>query len=178
MRGMIGSLAFALAAVLWTAPPAAADEKKAEPADPDQVFVFKASGAGLAEINLGRIAMKSAARQAVRDFAHHMVEDHTKADRELTDLVNKKGWARSVATTMPAPHRALLDKLGTLRGEEVDRAYMQQMVKDHEEAVKLFDMQAKSGKDPELKAFAAKTLPTIQKHLEMARKAAAPPPKP
>ena len=52
---------------------------------------------------------------------------------------------------------------------EFDKAYMKQMVKDHEAAVKLFSRQADRDDDADAKAFAAKTLPTLQNHLQMAR---------
>jgi len=138
----------------------------------DHRFVCEASGSGLAEVNLSRLALTGATRKEVRDFAKHMIDDHTKGNAELLDLTNKKGWSRSVAPTMPPAHRALADRLTMARGEDFDRAYMQQMVKDHEDAVKLFDTQANSGQDPELKALAKKMLPTLRMHLDMARKVA------
>jgi len=138
--------------------------------DQDRRFIFEASGAGLAEVNLSRIALKSSMSKDVRDFAQRMIDDHTKGNAELLDLVNKKGMATLVAPTMPAPHRMLAERLTSARGEELDRAYARQMVKDHEDAVKLFEKEASSGQDADLKALAKKMLPTLQKHLEMARK--------
>ena len=82
--------------------------------------------------------------QEVKDFARHMVEDHTKANTELMAIINKKGLARAAATTMPAEHRALVARLATLRGEDFDRAYMKQMVKDHEGDMKAFRHEAQA----------------------------------
>jgi len=147
-------------------------ETPGKPGEMDHRFIFEASGSGLAEVNLSRIALTSAMREEVRDFAKHMIDDHTKANAELLDLTNKKSLARSVAPMMPPAHRALADRLTNLRGEEVDQAYMKQMVKDHEDAVKLFETQANSGQDPDLKALAKKMLPTLRMHLDMARKVA------
>jgi len=167
MRKSIGA---ALAALILGAVAAAQGPAPGRAGDPDRKFVTEATGSGLAEVNLGRMALKSAGRQEVKDFAEHMVMDHTRANDELLALVNRKGLGAAAASTMPATHRALADRLGSLRGEEFDRLYMQQMVKDHEDAVKLFDVQARTGQDADLKAFAAKTLPTLRKHLEMARR--------
>jgi len=139
----------------------------------DQQFVFEASGSGLAEVNLSRLALMNSTRKDIRDFAQHMIDDHTKANAELLDLTNKKGLARSVAPAMPPTHRTLADRLTNLRGDEFDREYTQQMVKDHEDAVKLFEKQANSGQDADLKALAKKTLPTLRMHLDMARKVSA-----
>jgi putative membrane protein len=167
MRKTIGA---ALAALTLAMVAAAQDTAPARAGDADRKFVMEATGSGLAEVNLSRMALKSAGRQEVKDFAQHMVTDHSKANDELLALINRKGLSAAAASTMPAPHRALADRLASLSGEEFDKLYMQQMVKDHEDAVKLFETQSKSGQDADLKAFAAKTLPTIKMHLEMARK--------
>jgi putative membrane protein len=61
-----------------------------------------------------------------------------------------------------------------LHGTAFDRAYIQDMVKDHEADVRLFRTEAQQGKDPELKRLAATTLPTLEEHLSMARNLATP----
>jgi putative membrane protein len=43
------------------------------------------------------------------------------------------------------------------------------MLGDHEKAVALFRKEAAAAGDSAIKAFAAKTLPTIESHLEMAK---------
>lgn len=151
--------------------PASADEKKDERGG-DEKFIKEATASGLAEVNLSRFAVKLAMRQEVREFAQHMIDDHTKANTELLTLVNRKGLGRAAADGMKPEHQELANRLAKLKGEEFDRVYMKQMVKDHEDAVKLFERQAKDGKDADLKAFADKTLPTLKDHLKMARKAA------
>lgn len=96
-----------------------------------------------------------------------MVGDHGNANRELMALVEQKGIA--VPTALDQKHRKEADRLVKLQGAAFDRAYIQQMVKDHEEDVRLFRTQAQQGKDPELKRFAANTLSTLEEHLNMAR---------
>ena len=66
-------------------------------------------------------------------------------------------------------HKEVKDRLSKLSGAEFDQAFMQQMVKDHTEAVTLFENQATNGKDAEVKAWAAKTLPTLKEHLQLAQ---------
>ncbi|HKG20643.1 MAG TPA: DUF4142 domain-containing protein, partial [Blastocatellia bacterium] len=73
---------------------------------------------------------------------------------------------------MMQKHQALVSKLSGLSGAEFDREYMRQMVKDHSDAVELFQKEASRGKDADLKGFAAKTLPALQEHLRMARELA------
>jgi putative membrane protein len=70
---------------------------------------------------------------------------------------------------MGPKHQKLMDRLSGLSGAEFDREYMKQMVKDHEDAVSDFQKQSTRGKDSDIRAFAARTLPTLQEHLRMAR---------
>jgi putative membrane protein len=135
----------------------------------DQHFVHKASAAGLAEVNLGALAAKRASDPEVRKFAERMVRDHTKANKELIALANKKGL--KVAEGMDAKHRKCEEKLLSLRGAAFDREYMDGQLKDHKEAVSLFEKESKSGKDEDLKAWAGKTLPHLREHLKMAQEA-------
>jgi len=136
-------------------------------ADTDQHFAKKAAAGGLAEVNMGNLAVKQASDPAVRKFAAQMVKDHTRANKELIALANRRKL--SVATTMDAEHRTMLTKLGKLSGAEFDRVYMAGQVKDHEETVALFEKEAKNGTDEALRSWAKKTLPDLRMHLKMAR---------
>jgi putative membrane protein len=133
----------------------------------DQQFVMKASAADLAEINLGRVAARQASDPAVKQFAQRLVDDHTKASADLLRIANKRSLP--AARTMDAQHRQLQTRLLNLKGADFDRAYLTQQVDDHKKAVALFEAASKTAKDPDLKAFAAKTLPTIRDHLKMAQ---------
>lgn len=142
-----------------------ADDAKTEGGD--KHFMMKASASGLAEVNLSELAVRRASSPAVREFAQHMVNDHMKANRQLLNLANKQQIA--AAEKMDEKHTKLRDKLAKLEGAAFDREYMEAMVKDHEEAVKLFEKQSKEGQDVALKAAAGELLPKLKKHLEMAR---------
>jgi len=135
--------------------------------DDDQTFVTKASASGLAEVNISRLAARRASDSGVKEFAEKMIADHTKANKELIDLADKKRF--KVASTMDEKHQKLSEKLSTIEGAAFDQAFMAGQVKDHEEAVSLFEKQSKSGKDSELKAWAKKTLPDLRHHLKMAK---------
>ncbi|HEV7376419.1 MAG TPA: DUF4142 domain-containing protein [Pyrinomonadaceae bacterium] len=82
-------------------------------------------------------------------------------------------WASGKGITLPtaldAKHQALMTKMSALNGASFDRAYAKEMVKDHNKDVALFQRKAMRGADSDLKAFAQKTLPTLQEHLSMAR---------
>jgi putative membrane protein len=133
----------------------------------DADFVTKAAQAGMAEVAAGKLAASKGESPAVKKFGQRMVRDHTKANEELKSVASKSG-ATVPASTSPE-QKAAGQQLETMQGAEFDEAYARQMVKDHEEAVELFRKESTSGSDAGLKAFAAKTLPTLQQHLEMAK---------
>jgi len=135
----------------------------------DRAFVQMAAQANLAEINLGNLALKKAASPEVKEFAQKMIQDHTMANKKLLDLANKLNLALAAATTMDPKHQMLAKKLMALQGAEFDRAYMDAMVKDHQEAIALVEAQAKGGEREELRQFAAQALPHLQEHLQLAQ---------
>ena len=132
-----------------------------------QQFVHKAASSGKAEVQLGKMAKEQAASPDVQQFGQRMVTDHTKANEELMAIAQDKNI--DVPTKMDTKHQQTAEALAKLNGASFDRAYMRHMVEDHEKAVQLFSKEAQQGKDADLKAFAAKTLPILQEHLQMAR---------
>ena len=131
----------------------------------DTDFMTKAALGGMAEIELGKLAATKAQNPEVKQFAQKMVTDHTKAADELKALAGEKNF--SMPVRLDAKHQAVLDKLNGLSGAEFDKAYVEAMVADHEETVATFKSEAEGGKDADAKAWAGKTLPTLQMHLEM-----------
>jgi putative membrane protein len=129
----------------------------------DQTFVMKTANVGMAEVELGTLAMQKSAKSEVKQFGQMMVDDHTKAGEELKALAGQKGIAWP--SDLDAAHKATRDKLSKLTGEAFDRAYMDAMVSGHRAAAQEFKAESQSGKDPDVKAWAAKTLPTIEMHL-------------
>jgi putative membrane protein len=98
-----------------------------------------------------------------------MVDDHTKAGDELKSIAKTKNVM--LPSTLDPKHQALHDRLMNLSGDAFDRAYMQAMVSGHKEVASALQKESKSGKDPEVKAWAAKTLPTVEEHLKEAESA-------
>jgi putative membrane protein len=137
----------------------------------DQAFAKEAAMGGLAEVDLGQLAASKASSPDVKQFGQRMVDDHGKANEEL------KSWAAQKNVTLPteldAKHKAEHAKLEKLSGDAFDRAYMTAMVADHNKDVADFQRESKSAKDPELKAWAAKTLPTLQDHQKSAKEISA-----
>jgi len=147
---------------------AAAEDKKEDKEKADHGFALKASASGLAEVNLSELAKLRAHNSAVREFAQHMVTDHSQANSELLAIANRHQIP--LAKQPDEKHQKMFEKLSKLDGKEFDHTYMEGMVKDHEEAVKLFEDESKNGKNDALKEWAGKKLPTLKKHLEAARK--------
>jgi putative membrane protein len=139
-------------------------------ADSDRAFIKMAASSGPGEIQLGKLAAERADNSKVRDFAERLEKDHTQADLELLKILDAPSI--SISREM-GPYQTAAAELTKLRGAEFDRAYLRHMVKEHEEAVAQFAAEAKEGRHPELKAYAAKVLPTLQEHLQVARDLAA-----
>jgi putative membrane protein len=139
----------------------------AAPSATDADFVMKAGQAGIAEVAAGRMAEKQGQSAATKAFGKRMVADHTKAGDALKRAAEKSG--AKMPTTTSEEQKQAAEKLAGLSGAAFDKAYAEQMVKDHEEAVALFDKESTSGSDADLKAFAGMTLPTLQDHLKMAK---------
>jgi putative membrane protein len=133
-------------------------------------FANEAAQGGMAEVQLGRLAVEKGTDPAVKEFGQRMFADHSKANAELKNLAAKKGM--QLPADMNSSQKSEMDKLSKLSGAEFDKEYISAMLKDHEDDVKAFETQSKDGNDPDVKSFAAKTLPTLQEHLQMARSAA------
>jgi putative membrane protein len=133
----------------------------------DHHFVTEAAVGGMAEVELGKLASEKGSSDQVKQFGQRMVTDHGKANDELKTLAQSKNI--TLPTDLDAKHKATRDRLAKMSGEAFDRAYMQEMLADHRKDVSEFRKESQSGKDPEIKAWAAKTLPTLEEHLTMAQ---------
>ena|ERR1700761_4549012 len=129
----------------------------------DAKFAVDAANGGMTEIALSQLAQTQATSSKVKDFAAMMVTDHTKAGDEL------KGIAKIKNITLPdsvsADSKKAIDDLSKKTGSDFDKAYVNKMVSDHKSTVSMFEDASKKLKDPDLKSFVDKTLPTIKGHL-------------
>jgi len=141
------------------------------PTAADHRFVIDTASGGMAEVKLGQLAQEKASSDEVKTFGKRMVDDHTKDGDKLKEAARSDNIA--LPGELKATDQAAYDRLSKLSGTEFDRAYMQLMVKDHEEDVAEFKKEAASGKNEALKNFAAETLPTLEDHLKQARDVAA-----
>ena len=133
----------------------------------DEAWVVKIAKGGMAEVELGKLAAEKGSSDAVKQFGQRMVDDHSKANDELKALADSKKI--TLSPEIAPEDKTLRDRLMKLSGPAFDQAYMKAMLNDHLKDVSEFRTESRSGKDPDVKAWAAKTLPTLEEHLKMAR---------
>ena len=133
----------------------------------DRSFATTAAQGGMAEVEFARIVVGKTANEEVRGFAQRMIDDHSKANQQLMSLAS--GIGLTLPADLDAKHRKFADRLNAASGAELDRLYMDNMVKDHKTDVALFEKESTGGRNDTLKGFASSTLPTLQDHLRMAQ---------
>lgn len=133
----------------------------------DRQFVLEAASGGMAEAELGRLAQKRAMSPEVKSFAKMMVNDHTRANKELARIATKKKFPLPTAVT--SEQKKTYNELSELKGKDFDEKFMEVMVQEHDKTIDLFQKVVDKGEDSELRAFAGKTLPTLKKHYEHAK---------
>ena len=134
----------------------------------DAEFATKSAAAGMAEVELGKLALQKATNAQVKEFATMMVSDHGKANAELMTLATAKNI--SLPTILDEDHQKMWDELNGKTGKDFDKKYVDDMVDGHKKVLDLMEKQANDGEDADLKAFAAKTAPIVKAHLDAIKK--------
>lgn len=131
----------------------------------DRAFIEKAAAGGMLEVEAGKLGQSKAQNADVKSFAAMLQSDHSAANDELKSLAEKKGV--KLPTALPKKEQKKLDKMA--KAKDFDKTFVhEQGLEDHKHDIKDFEKASKDAKDPDVKAFAAKTLPTLQKHLQRA----------
>jgi putative membrane protein len=134
----------------------------------DATFVVNTANAGMTEIQAGQLAQQKGMAKDVKSYGAMMEKDHTAAADKL------KAVAASKNITLPpaiSPEmQKNIDDLSKKDGKDFDKAYISMMVDDHKKVISMFEEEAKSGSDADIKAFANSTLPTLRHHLDEAQK--------
>jgi putative membrane protein len=136
-------------------------------------FVDSAAAGGIAEVETSRLALEKSSSADIKAFANMMITDHSKANDELAALAKKHDIKVPDSTTLVKQAK---EKILDLRDESFDAAYANNQVKAHEDTLSLFKKEADTVTDDrtkgatELKGFAQKMLPALEKHLDMAKK--------
>jgi putative membrane protein len=127
----------------------------------DRHFLDNAVKSSMEEVEISRVAVERTSNPKVRDFAQMIVSDHENANEVLTSIATGRG------VSVPAKNNEA-STWTKKDAKSFDKDYIDKMVSAHEDAVKLFQKEATDGDDPEAVAFARKTLPKLQHHLEQA----------
>jgi len=140
-------------------------------------FVTRTGVAGLAQVELGKLASERAMDADVKAFAQMMVRDHSRANDELSKIASQLNI--QVPTQLDPLHRDLVDRLSKVKGAEFDREYMAAMVKAHEDAAGLLrsftsgdrpiGTSGRARGEQSLMEWAMKMMATVERHLERAR---------
>jgi putative membrane protein len=133
---------------------------------PPTLFATTAALDGLAEVQLGQLALTHSRNPEVIRLARHLIGEHERVNAALHSIAARKSI--STATELDAAHQSVLKSLDGRHGAEFDAAYLTQTVTAHENAIALFTAASQQG-DAEIAAFAAKTLPMLKAHETMAR---------
>jgi len=132
----------------------------------DKAFVKKAAGDAATEVELAKLAQEKGSSDAVKELGKRVVEDHTRTNQELAAAAAKVDV--EMPAELPRGGKKAQEKLAKLSGPEFDRAYAKMILNDKKSNIDSFTQEARSGKVPEVREFAAKTLPTLQQHRKMA----------
>ena len=135
-----------------------------------QDFVTKVAISDMMEIQSSQLALARQPDADTKPFAEQMVKDHQQTSKELKALVESGKVKVALPSALDAEHQKKLEDLKAKSGKDFDRAYDQMQVQAHEEAVALFEGYAASGDNPDLKSWAATTVPHLKEHLAMAKK--------
>ncbi|MDQ0106433.1 putative membrane protein [Chitinophaga terrae (ex Kim and Jung 2007)] len=130
-------------------------------------FAVEAANGSMMEVAFGKLAQDKGNSDRVKAFGTLLVNDHSKAENEVKDLAGKKN------ITLPAElsdeTKKHLDDMGKKSGKDFDKDFIDMMIDDHEKDIKKFEDASKNVTDPDLKAWATNTLPTLRAHLDSAK---------
>lgn len=136
----------------------------------DKHFVTAALRGGMAEVELGKLAAEKGNGGDVKQFGEKMVTDHTQLGDQMKQVAQQIGV--TPPSTMTASDLALEAKLKMLSGDAFDKAYIQAMVKDHEDDLGAFNKEITGGSSTTVKDAAREGAKVIQEHLDMIKKIA------
>jgi len=141
---------------------------KGQASSADKVFVKNALEGGMAEVQLGKLALQKSSNDDVKQFAQRMVDDHTKMGDQMKPIAEKIGVA--IPDAPSKKDQATMAKLEMLNGDAFDKAYMKDMVKDHKTDLSDFKTEAANASDPAVKNAASSGAQVIAQHLQMAER--------
>ena len=138
----------------------------------DKQFLITAARTDMTEAHEGQMAADQANRSDVKEFGKTLVQDHTEAYWHLKELASKTGV--TIPDGINTARDAQISGLMRLKGNSFDRRFARDEVAAHRQALAAFEREAKQGHDPEVKDYAGRMIPVLQKHLHLAEECAKP----
>jgi len=160
---MIRVMSLAILAVALAAPSARAQTTSGNAPVNDSLFAEAAVLGGLSEVQLAQIGAQKATDSELKKLSKEMIDDHNKLNQELVNLAAQKRIA--IPRTLDARAQFCAQNLMGVSSEHFDRCYAKAQLHAHTEAIATYEAEAERGQDPDVKAFAARALPSIKKHL-------------
>jgi putative membrane protein len=132
-------------------------------------FVKQAAAGGEYEVRSSKLALKQAKSEDVKRIAQKIIDDHSKANKELKTTVKEAGVKAKIPEKLDQKHQAMMDELKKAKGAsaDFDKVYLDQQLSAHQDAIALFSGYAEAGDNDKLKSFAEATLPALQEHQQM-----------
>ena len=133
----------------------------------DKAFLKSAADANMMEAHVGKMAEEQASDNGVKSFGQTLVQDHTKSYDELTAVANKTG--ETIPKGIDVRRNRAVQELAREKGPAFDRQFVRHEVQDHQKTIAEFKREAEKGQNADVKAYAQKTIPTLEEHLQKAQ---------
>jgi len=131
----------------------------------DISFLKSASQGNIFEITGGTMAAIQSVTPEGKALGMKLASDHTAAQVSLAALAEKYGV--TLPTTMSDEQSSELADVGAVTGAHFDDEYSELEMQDHTQDIKAFKTEVKKGRNPDVRAFAAASLPVLQAHLAL-----------
>lgn len=165
---MAASLSAGLAA-MTSSHPAWADHHEEPQAleEVDRVFIEASARGHLFEIQLGRLLSQRAQSERVRSYAEHLANDHQESLEALSQIASARD--HRLPEDMSSAQARTVREFRIMAEDEIDRRYLEEMVREHREDLEKYQTHAEEAKDPALRRYAEMTVPVLEAHLRQAQ---------
>ncbi len=126
----------------------------------DTDFAVYVADAGILEAKMSELAQINASTAATKNLAFTMEKVHSKEHNELKGLAARKNI--TLPDKLSEKSQKSYDCLAKKQGKKFDRTYLKCTKKASKKELCEFRKEAKKGKDPEVKAWAAQNVSAIK----------------
>lgn len=130
-------------------------------------FINDTSIKGMADIEASRLAHQKTESKEVKDYAIVVINDRTTANQHLAKIAKKLDLPVAPREEVASKAKALIPEVK--EGDSFDATFAASQVQTTQEAIEQLQQEAQTTDVPEIKAFAAETLPKLENHLQMAK---------